>query len=96
MAYFATTYQYIDDAGKVSAVRPEHREYLADLTEQGHLAVSGPYVSGPAGAMLVFVADSEARARELIDGDPFVRDGLVAELGVQEWTPVSGALLDQF
>ena len=96
MAYFATTYRYVDDAERVSAVRPEHRDYLAQLSDQGGLQISGPLVGGEPGALLIFVAESEAAARELVAADPFVRDGLVAELTVREWNPVSGAVLDQF
>ena len=96
MAYFATTYRYVDDAARVSAVRPEHRDYLAGLSAQGDLAISGPLVGGVPGALLIFVAESEDGARALVAADPFVRDGLVAELTVREWNPVSGSLLDQF
>lgn len=97
MAYFATTYRYNDDVDRRTAVRPTHRDYLAGLTERGQLQVSGPFADGePGGALLVFVADDGAGARALIAGDPFVVEGLVAELTVREWTPVSGMLAQQF
>lgn len=83
MAYFATTYRYTDDVDRRGEVRPAHRDYLAGLTERGQLQVSGPFSDGePGGA--------------LIDADPFVLDGLVAEILVREWTPVSGVLAQQF
>jgi uncharacterized protein YciI len=97
MAYFATTYRYTDDAERRSEVRPTHRDYLASLTQRGALQVSGPFAEGePAGALLVFIADDAAGARALIDADPFVLEGLVAEVTVREWTPVSGVLAQQF
>ncbi|MDR7085582.1 uncharacterized protein YciI [Aeromicrobium panaciterrae] len=97
MAYFATTYRYNDDVERRGEVRPAHRDYLAGLTERGQLQVSGPFSDGePGGALLVFVADTAADARALIDADPFVLDGLVAEVVVREWTPVSGVLAQQF
>lgn len=95
--YFATTYRYIDDAEKVNEIRPIHREYLAGLTDRGELQVSGPYAGGePGGALLVFVAETEAKVRALIDGDPFVREGLVTEITVREWNPVAGVLAQEF
>lgn len=97
MAYFATTYRYTDEVERRTAVRPTHRDYLAGLTERGQLQVSGPFADGePGGALLVFVADDAAGARVLIDADPFVLEGLVAEITVREWTPVSGVLAQQF
>ncbi len=97
MAYFATTYLYTDDVERRGEVRPTHRDYLAGLTERGQLQVSGPFSDGePGGALLVFIAETYAEARALINADPFVLDGLVAEIVDREWTPVSGVLAQQF
>jgi len=97
MPYFATVYRYTDDDGTRDEVRPSHRDYLADLSEQGRLAVSGPYVGGDrGGALLIFVADDETAALELSDNDPFMLQGLVEQRTVREWQPVSGGLLDHF
>jgi uncharacterized protein YciI len=97
MPYFATTYRYTDDTERRDAVRPTHREFLAFMTGQGRLAVSGPYVGGETpGALLVFIADDEASARALTAEDPFVLAGLVAEIVVREWQPVSGSLGQHF
>lgn len=97
MAYFVTTYRYTDDDTTRDEVRPTHRAYLEQLTEQDQLAVSGPYVGGEqAGAMLIFIADSEAEARDLSAHDPFVLRGLVADVTVREWKPVSGTLAQHF
>lgn len=97
MPYFATVYRYTDDDASRDEVRPSHRDYLAELSEQGRLAVSGPYVGGErGGALLVFVAPDEAAALELSDQDPFMLRGLVEQRTVREWQPVSGGLLDHF
>jgi uncharacterized protein YciI len=97
MSHFATIYRYTADDATRDEVRPTHRAYLAELTQQGRLAVSGPYVGGDrGGALLIFVADSEAEARELSAQDPFVLAGLVEERTVREWQPVSGMLHDTF
>ncbi|AXT86498.1 hypothetical protein C6I20_15835 [Aeromicrobium sp. A1-2] len=96
MPYFATIYHYIEDSVEArDAVRPAHRDYLAELTARGDLLLSGPYVGGAAAALLVFDAAGEAETRALTDQDPFVLEGLVAEVSVREWQPVSGRLAPQ-
>lgn len=93
MPFFATTYRYVADSDEArDAHRPDHRAYLGGLTERGELALSGPYVGGEGGALLVFEAATGADAVALTDADPFVLEGLVAEVTVREWQPVSGRL----
>lgn len=96
MPFFATTYAYAADSTEQrDTVRPEHRAYLAELTDGGRLVLSGPYEGEPAGALLVFDAATEADARALTDADPFVEAGLVADITMREWTTVSGRLAPQ-
>ena len=45
-------------------------------------------------ALLVFEADTQEAARALTDADPFVIEGLVAEITVREWQTVSGRLAE--
>jgi len=95
MTLFATTYRYAPDSdAQRDATRPAHREHLGTLTRQGNLLLSGPYVGGDAGALLVFEADTQEAARALTDADPFVIEGLVAEITVREWQTVSGRLAE--
>jgi uncharacterized protein YciI len=97
MPYFATVYHYTQDDAARNDVRPAHRDYLRGLSEQGGLAVSGPYVGGDSGgALLIFVADTEAAALELSDNDPFMVHGLVQQRTVREWQPSSGELAKHF
>ena len=96
MTYFATVYTYDDRDDMRTEVRPDHRAYLAELTAQGSLAVSGPYEGGARGALLIFSAESEDAARAIVAQDPFVLHGLVASHTVMEWKPVSGALAEHF
>ena len=95
MTLFATTYRYAPDSDAArDATRPAHRDYLGTLTQQGNLLLSGPYVGGEASALLVFEADTQEAARALTDADPFVIEGLVAEITVREWQTVSGRLAE--
>ena len=91
MPHFVATYAYTDDTAARDAVRPEHRQYLAGLGDR--LVLSGPTDAN--GAVLVFDADSAAAVEELLDADPFAREGLVASRAVVGWTPVLGRLHPQ-
>ena len=91
MPFFATTYRYADDSTEaLDATRSTHRDYLAGLVEAGSLTLSGPYVGGAAGALLLFEVETEQDVRALVDADPFVVEGLVTEITVREWLPVLG------
>lgn len=87
----AVTYAYIDDAEKVQSLRPEHREVLRGLHEEGHLVMSGPLAGAP-GALVIMRAESEDQALALLDVDPFWREGVIAERTAREWTVVLGEL----
>lgn len=91
MKYFAVHYQYPDGADEIVALRPEHRTWLATLAETDRLVGSGPYVDGQGGALIVIrLADTAtlADAEELMDNDPFTREGALAGREIREWNPV--------
>jgi len=91
MTVFAVQYTYDDRAQRRDEVRPAHRAYLARLLDLGSLLASGPFGDdGPAGALLVVSAESGDEVADLLDADPFVREGLVAHRVVRAWTQVFG------
>ncbi|SDQ52958.1 YciI family protein [Quadrisphaera sp. DSM 44207] len=90
MPHFVATYAYTDDTAGRDAARPSHREFLASLEQ---LVLSGPTDAN--GAVLVFRAGSAAEVEELLEQDPFVRAGFVAERTVVGWTVVSGRAKDR-
>ncbi|WP_159944957.1 MULTISPECIES: YciI family protein [unclassified Nocardiopsis] len=98
MAVFAVTYTYApDSAAARDEHRPAHREYLGELSGRGANLCSGPF--GPEevpGALLLLRADSKEEALALTEKDPFRVQGLVTEVGVQEWVPVLGPLAEHF
>jgi uncharacterized protein YciI len=84
MALYTATLSYTDDADKIAQVRPTHREYLKTLVDGGKLHESGPFTDD-SGALIIYVADSEADARELLANDPFTVNGVIVEATVKEW-----------
>jgi uncharacterized protein YciI len=90
MAWFLVEVTYVPE--KFLEVRPRHREFLANLAEQGRVAVAGPLGDGTGGITL-YQADDEAHLGETIDRDPYFLEGAVAERTVREFKPVIGAWL---
>ena len=94
MAVYAVTYTYAEgsDAAR-DEHRPAHRGYLNGLSDRGVNLVSGPFGPQDApGALLLFRAGSAGEVRSLVDADPFVVAGVVADIQVREWAAVLGPL----
>lgn len=95
MSFFAVHYTYADV--DLEGLRPQHREYLRSLADQGQLRASGPYElsEGPGRALLIFTVDSEETVRELLAGDPFQQAGYVTTTEVLAWKPLIGVFKDE-
>lgn len=81
---WAAVIEYISDADKVNAVRPQHRAYLTSLMAADKLACSGPLTDGY-GAIIVYEADSQSAAEELLRGDPFHTAGVFVRWDLHPW-----------
>ena len=68
------------------ALRPRHRELLADLFEAGEVLTAGPFADGT-GSLVVFTADRE-RVDEVLALDPYYSADGVSVLSVRELTPL--------
>ncbi|MFM5903599.1 MAG: YciI family protein [Microbacteriaceae bacterium] len=89
MAVFAVTYTYDASPDQLSAIRPTHREFLAELLNKGVLLASGPMVD-LAAALLVVKADSVDEVAAILDADPFEIAGFIGERTIAQWNPVFG------
>ena len=86
MPVFAVHYRYADDRpDEVTAHRPAHRAFLRELFDRGIVLAAGAYPQGPAGALLVFRADSAEQVAELLRTDPFRQQGLVTDCQIRQW-----------
>lgn len=96
MAVYAVTYTYVEDSDAArDEHRPAHREYLNVLSGQGVNLASGPFgTDGAPGALLLFRAGSAEEVRALVDKDPFLLEGVVADVEIREWTVVLGPLAE--
>ncbi|QRP46260.1 YciI family protein [Amycolatopsis sp. FDAARGOS 1241] len=92
MAWYLVEIRYVQD--KLAEVRPRHREWLSGHSEAGRVAVAGPLADNSGGLVLWQAAD-EGALKELLDDDPYQREGVVAERIVREYQPVLGAWVPQ-
>ncbi|MFJ3221139.1 YciI family protein [Kitasatospora sp. NPDC086801] len=94
MAYFVVEFVFTADTERRLAIRPRHREYLAELTGAGSLVLSGPWADDT-GGLLVYRAEDRAAVERIMELDPYSADGagVIAGARITEWTPVSGFLL---
>jgi uncharacterized protein YciI len=84
---FAAVIEYLQDKDKVGALRPQHRQYLASLREQGQLVASGPFTDD-SGALIIFEATDREQAEGFLKGDPFYRNGIFLHYQLRPWNPV--------
>ncbi len=87
MAKFVSIITFSTDTEKRLEIRPKHREYLAQLLEQGKLHESGPFTDD-AGALIIYEAADEAEARAIIAADPYAGTGIIADNQLREWKRV--------
>ncbi len=62
---------------------PAHKVYVEDLIARGHKAKSG-YWGEFGGGMLLFEASSLEQAKEIVAGDPLIKNGCV-DYEIHEW-----------
>lgn len=92
MTLFAVRYDYTDDVAAMDSTRPEHRAFLGALQESGDVVASGPLLDGPAGALILVQSGSAEEVEEILDADPFRREGVIARREVREWSVVIGSI----
>jgi uncharacterized protein YciI len=72
---------------KRKANRPEHLAYLKSLGDA--LVLAGPFTEEDGtsmnGSLIVVEAASLADARKIIDGDPFAKAGIFANVEIRPW-----------
>jgi uncharacterized protein YciI len=70
--------------------RAAHLQYAREAVARGELILGGAYADPPAGALLIFQGTSPSVAELFAAGDPYVRNGLIQNWHVREWTTVVG------
>jgi hypothetical protein len=70
--------------------RSEHLTLAHKFKNEGHLKLAGALANPADGAVLVFMANGPEIAEEFAKNDPYVKNGLISDWQVREWTVVIG------
>jgi uncharacterized protein len=91
---FAVFYTYAEGSDdKRDEHRPAHRAFLRELHDAGKLKVCGPWGPDEApGGMLIFEGETATEIGDLLDDDPFVQVGVVADRSIRSWGIVIGSV----
>lgn len=84
-----------DYVEKRAAHRAAHLALARAAADRGELVLGGAVDGGKGGALLLFRGDSPAAAEAFAKADPYVKNGVVLEWIVREWTTVVGPLAEQ-
>lgn len=79
-----------DYATKRTPFRGAHLEYAQRYVDRGELILGGALANPIDTSILLFKASSPAVVEEFAHGDPYVRNGIVKQWRVREWTTVVG------
>jgi uncharacterized protein YciI len=90
MAVFVVEFTYNVDRAEREKAHRAHADYLAELTGKDILLGAGPLTGVNGGLLIYRVADSD-ELRRILDNEPYVQAGYVADTRVREWRPGKGA-----
>ena len=91
MGYYLLEYALIDDyLARRAAFREVHLALAREAHRRGDLILAGALAEPPDRAVLVWRADDRSVVERFIDGDPYVRNGLVTSWTIRPWTVVIG------
>jgi len=84
-------YDYVDDVlERRGPLRSEHLERAQAARDRGELSMAGALAEPVDGAVFIFTVDDKAVIENFVDGDPYVREGLVTGWRIRPWTVVIG------
>jgi uncharacterized protein YciI len=78
---------YTSDKTKILALRPQHRQYRAELFKRGSLVAAGPFPDD-SGAVFIYEAENDEQAAALVNKDPFSSNGVFQRSELKPWMVV--------
>jgi uncharacterized protein YciI len=91
MAYYALFYEVVDDfVARRAIFRDEHLNLAREAHARGELLLAGALADPADGALILFNCASAATAETFARHDPYVKNGLVTNWKVRNWTVVVG------
>jgi uncharacterized protein YciI len=91
MSYYALFYEAVDDfLARRGAYRHEHLRLAREAYARGELVLAGAFSDPADGALLIFQAETQIVAEVFARQDPYVKNGLITQWRVRNWTVVVG------
>jgi uncharacterized protein len=87
LLFYDTAPDYLE---RRAQYRSDHLALAWEAHARGELVLGGALADPVDGAILLFTGDSPDVAAKFARADPYVRNGLVREWRVREWTTVVG------
>ncbi len=92
--YYILLYDVVEDYVKKRApFREEHLRLTDEAAEKGQLLLGGALDNPVDGAVLVFKADDSSVVEEFVKNDPYVKNGLITNWKIRDWTVVTGSAM---
>lgn len=85
--FYKTVEDYIE---KRAPYREEHLALINKAHENGIIVMAGALADPADGAVLIFKGEGPEIAEEFARQDPYVKNGLITEWSVRQWTVVAG------
>jgi uncharacterized protein YciI len=85
--FYKTEDNYIE---RRAPFRVEHLSLAQQAFENGTLIIGGAYADPPDGVVLVFKGEDPTVAENFAKNDPYVKNGVIKEWQVRNWTVVIG------
>jgi uncharacterized protein YciI len=85
--FYKTVENYIE---KRVPLRNAHLALVKDAYYKGQLVMAGALADPPDGAVLIFKGDGPEGAEEFVKNDPYIKNGLITEWSIRQWTVVIG------
>jgi uncharacterized protein len=89
MGYYLLEYALIDDyVARRVPLRETHLALAREAHRRGDLILAGALAEPTDRAVLVWRTDDRSMIERFVDGDPYVRNGLVTSWTIRPWTVV--------
>lgn len=91
MGYYLLEYVLVEDyLARRASLRESHLALAREANRRGDLVLAGALTEPPDRAVLIWRTADRAVVERFADGDPYVRNGLVASWTIRPWNVVIG------
>lgn len=91
MNYYALIYHLVDDyMERRTQFREEHLKLAKESNDRGEMILAGAFSDPPDKALLIFKVEDKSIIQKFVDKDPYVKNGLIKEWEIRDWTVVIG------